>query len=206
MLLIFISFADTPHHSTQFCHELQAIYRQQEEFNFLRSIELAEVQRLEAEAKRKTKEKSRRVEQEHIRAEKTKAIEEKVAAQYFASQYLGSMHTNILDALEEEGHFHDPLQKEIEDLTIPDLLVDLRLRLDYYEAARLIADELLAEASSRAREFEERAILFRHENEIKRIKKEEETALREMEANRLAMKLKKKQAELDGEDSEHDDW
>ena len=202
MLPIIIAFTDAPHHHIKFRHASQAIYRQQEEFNFLRSIELAEVQRLEAEAKRKMKEKSRRIEQEHVRAEKIKAIEEKVAAQYFASQYLGSIHTNIFDALEEQGHFHDPLQKEIEDLTMPDLMSNLRLRLDYYEAARIIADELLAEASNKAREFEKRAILFRKETEIKRIKNEEEIALRD----RLALDLLKKQAELDGEDSEHDDW
>ena len=88
MLSIFIAFIDAPHHHIQLRDASQAIYRQQEEFNFLRSIELAEVQRLEAEAKRKMKEKSRRIEQEHVRAEKIKAIEEKVAAQYFASQYL----------------------------------------------------------------------------------------------------------------------
>ena len=85
---------------------------------------------------------------------------------------------------------------------MPDLMSNLRLRLDYYEAARIIADELLAEASNKAREFEKRAILFRKETEIKRIKNEEEIALRD----RLALDLLKKQAELDGEDSEHDDW
>ena len=47
--------------------ELDAIRRQQQEFELVRKIELAEVQRLEAEARRKAQEKERRVIQERKR-------------------------------------------------------------------------------------------------------------------------------------------
>ena len=64
----------------------QAIYRQQEEFELMRKVELAEVQRLEADARRKTQEKERRVEQEKDRAAARKTLEVKIAAQSFAHQ------------------------------------------------------------------------------------------------------------------------
>ena len=185
---------------------LQAIYRQQEEFTFLRSIELAEVQRLEAESKRKAKEKTRRIDQELIRVATKRALEEKIAAQYFSQQYLGSIHTNVFDLLQGEGHFYDPLQREIEEVTMVDLLASLRLRSDFYEAARQIADELLAAAKLRAREFENRAIIYREEKEEeKRLQELRDVAEKQMEAERIAKEKAKKDA-AEGEDSEHDDW
>jgi hypothetical protein len=185
---------------------VQAIYRQQEEFTFLRSIELAEVQRLEAESKRKAKEKTRRIDQELVRVATKRALEEKIAAQYFSQQYLGSIHTNVFDLLQGEGHFYDPLQREIEEITMVDLLASLRLRSDFYEAAREIADELLAAAKLRAREFENRAIIFREEKaEQKRLQELKDAEDKEMEADRIAKEKAKKDA-AEGEDSEHDDW
>jgi hypothetical protein len=87
-----------------------------------------------------------------------------------------------------------------------DLLASLRLRSDFYEAARQIADELLAAAKLRAREFENRAIIFREDKaEQKRLQELKDAEDKEMEADRIAKEKAKKDA-AEGEDSEHDDW
>jgi hypothetical protein len=126
----------------------------------VRKIELAEVQRLEAEHRRKALEKERRVEQELVRAAEKKTLEEKIAAQYFAQQYLGTLHTGVFDMLEDQGFFYDPLQREIEDFTIVDLLASLRTRSDFYEAAQQIADELIAAARMKAKVCTYTSLLF----------------------------------------------
>jgi Radial spoke protein 3 len=141
-----------------------------------------------------------------VRVATKRALEEKIAAQYFSQQYLGSIHTNVFDLLQGEGHFYDPLQREIEEITMVDLLASLRLRSDFYEAARQIADELLAAAKLRAREFENRAITFREDKaEQKRLQELKDAEDKEMEADRIAKEKAKKDA-AEGEDSEHDDW
>ena len=65
-------------------------------------------------------------------------MEEKIAAKFFAQQYLGSLHTNVFDMLQDQGYFYDPLQKEIEDIVLVDLLAGLRIQSDGYEAAQVI--------------------------------------------------------------------
>ena len=137
--------------------ELEAIRRQQSEFELVRKIELAEVQRLEAEARRKAQEKERRIAQERKRVEEKRKLEEKIAAKFFAQQYLGSLHTNVFDMLQDQGYFYDPLQKEIEEIVLVDLLAGLRVQSDGYEAAQEIANELIAAARAKAREYEEKA-------------------------------------------------
>ena len=151
--------------------ELEAIYRQQEEFEIVRKIELAEVQRLQAELKRRTSEKERRVEQEIKRIAERQILEEKIAAQYFAQQYLGSLHDGVFDVLEDQGFFYDPLRQEIEEITMVDLLESLMSRSKYYEASQEIVNELIAAARSKAKQCEDKAILFRIE-EGKRIETE----------------------------------
>ena len=186
--------------------ELEAIYRQQEEFELVRKIELAEVQRLEADAKRRALEKERRVEQELSRAAERKLLEEKVAAQYFSQQYLGSLHSGVFDMLEDEGFFYDPLQKEIEEITITDLIASLRVRSDLYEAAQIIADELIAGAKLKAEEFEEKALLFRKEATERKVREDiAERERKEEELRVIAEQLAAAEAagDEDGQDAEN---
>ena len=68
--------------------ELATIRRRQEEFEQDRNIELAEVQRLEAEAKRAYDEKERRMVQEEDRIVREKDVSEKVQAR---APYMFSM-------------------------------------------------------------------------------------------------------------------
>ena len=168
----------------------------------MRKIELAEVQRLEADAKRRALEKERRVEQELSRAAERKLLEEKVAAQYFSQQYLGSLHSGVFDMLEDQGFFYDPLQKEIEEITMIELIGSLRARSDLYEAAQMIADELIAGARLKAKEFEERAIAFRTELAERKIREDVLASEKKAEELRLiAEQLAKEEAAGDDADN-----
>ena len=77
--------------------ELRNIRKHQEEFEQIRNAELAEVQRLEAEAKRRWEEKERRLNQERDRVVRERAVKEKVAARAYARDYLSSLRTNLIE-------------------------------------------------------------------------------------------------------------
>ena len=77
--------------------ELRNIRKHQEEFEQIRNAELAEVQRLEAEAKRRWEEKERRLQQERDRVVRERAVKEKVAARAFAKDYLTDLHANLFE-------------------------------------------------------------------------------------------------------------
>ena len=143
--------------------ELEAIRLQQEEFEAVRNVELGEVQRLEAEARRKAQEKERRVAQERKRVAEKKDLEQKIAARSFTQQYLGALHIGVFDLLQQQGVFYDPVQKEVEDIFMVDLLAEVRQRVDCYNAAVEISLELIEEAKKRSKEFEAEAIRMRKE-------------------------------------------
>ena len=178
--------------------ELEAIHRQQEEFELVRKIELAEVQRLEAEARRKAQEKERRVNQERKRVEEKRKLEEKIAAKYFAQQYLGSLHTNVFDMLQDQGYFYDPLQKEIEEIVMVDLLAGLRLQSDGYEAAQQLVDELIADARAKARVYEEQAKVMRQQLEARLVREAGERVVMTVE-DQLAFDMRAAAAAEAGE-------
>ena len=132
--------------------ELDAIFKQQQEFEAIRSIELSEVQRLEAEARRKASERDRRIAQEKKRLSDRLALEEKVASRAFANQYLSDLHSGIFDDLQDEGYFYDPIKKEIEAQFMPDLLADITTNTRAFDSAENIADELLNNVRKLARD------------------------------------------------------
>ncbi len=162
--------------------ELAAIALQQAEFDTIRNIELAEVQRLEAELKRKAQEKERRVEQETKRKQSRRALEEKIAARSFSQQYLGSLHTSVFETLIEEGFLYDPVRKEVEELFLADVINNLKKQADAYIAAETCAAELLNASRSTAVSFGQEAIILRD-------------ALREKLARQAAEEAAKKAAE-----------
>jgi hypothetical protein len=147
-------------------------------------------------------EKERRVEQELLRAAERQILEEKIAAQYFAQQYLGSLHSGVFDTLEEEGYFFDPLQKEIEEITMVDLLASLRSRSDFYEAAQEIADELIAAARMKAKEYEDKAVILRQIALQRRIEEEAEALIQKAISDKIAAE-KFAAVEAAGEDGEN---
>ena len=126
--------------------ELAAIRRRQEDFEQARNAELAEVQRLEAEARRKFEEKQRRVTQESERIVKEKDVEEKVAARAFAKEYLTDLHENVFGGLVEDGTFYDPLVKEVEDVFMPWVTDEVVNRLDRVALSRKLATMVLESA------------------------------------------------------------
>lgn len=174
--------------------ELEAIRIQQEEYETVRNVELAELQRLEAEIKRKALEKERRIAQEKQRLEERRKLEENIAARQFSAQFLGELHINVFDALEEEGHFFDPVKREIEENFMGALLSGIVSGADYYEAASQMAAELLERARAQAKIFEAEAIRLREE-ERARIAAEEAERKRREEEERLAAEAAAKAAE-----------
>jgi len=175
--------------------ELEAIRLQQEEFSAIRNIELAEVQRLEAEAKRRFAEKERRLMQEKIRVENRRRLDEKIAARSFSRQYLGSLHASVFEELESEGVFFDPLEKEVSDIFMVEVLSVASAKAGCYDVARAMADELLADVRNKIKVFEAEAIRLRHEmyERLEREKAIAEEAARvkaaEEEAARAAAEL-----------------
>jgi len=126
--------------------ELSAIRRRQEDFEQARNAELAEVQRLEAEARRKFEEKERRVTQESERIVNEKDVEEKVAARAFAKEYLTDLHENVFGGLVDDGHFYDPLVKEVEDVFMPWVMDSVVTQLDRVALSRKLAAKVLEAA------------------------------------------------------------
>jgi len=166
--------------------ELAAIRQQQEEFEAIRNVELTEVQRLEAESRRKADERSRRVAQERQRLADRQALEEKVAARAFANQYLSDLHTGVFDDLQDEGFFFDPVKKDIEDVFMVDLLAGIGRRVTAYDAAQNISNELIQAAANKAKTFGTEAKRLRKELADKLAAEAETKRLEELEAARLA--------------------
>lgn len=148
--------------------ELEAIRLQQEEYEALRNVELAEVKRLEAESKRKNQEREKRIQQERKRVADKKELEQKIAARSFAHQYLGTLHATVFEMMEEQGLFYDPVKKEVEEVFMKNIMNSLHTRSSCYHVAAELAEELLEEARSRAREFEITAVRLREELHARR--------------------------------------
>jgi hypothetical protein len=108
--------------------ELAAMRAQQEFFNALRSAELTEVQRLEGEVKRRQDERARRLRQERDRVVCQNEVQRKVSASAFARTYLISMRYSVLAQLAEQGHFYDPLRREVQADFMPHLLAAVGAR------------------------------------------------------------------------------
>lgn len=166
--------------------ELNAIASQQLEFETIRNIELAEVQRLEAEMKRKAQEKERRLEQEAKRKRARRELEEKVAARSFSQQYLGDLHTGVFDTLQSEGFFYDPVRKEVEDLFLADVVSNVSRQVDAYNAAQELGLEMLKAAIKSSKEFGQEAVMLRKLHFEKLAKEEAARKAAEEEAARKA--------------------
>lgn len=161
--------------------ELEAIRLQQEEFENVRNVEFAEVQRLEAEIKRKEHEKERRIKQEIKRLHDRRNLEESIAARAFSNQFLGDLHVSVFDALEEQGAFYDPLQREVEELFLVDLMNGLQSNSNSYEAACQMAVEIIEQAKIKAKKIEKEAITHRRAMQARQEEERIEREAREKE-------------------------
>ncbi len=182
--------------------ELEAIRLQQEEFEMIRNVELAEVQRLEAELKRKKMERERRSLQEEKRAEDKERLEEAMAARQFTSQFLGELHDSVFDALEAEGQFFDPVQREIEQLFIPQLVTGTIDKANLYDITVQVFEEIFENAQREAEKFEKIAVEKR-EALKERLRQEEEARRKKEEEERLAAEEAARKAAEDAENAEN---
>lgn len=176
--------------------ELAAIRRRQDEFEQLRNSELAEVQRLEGEVKRKVAEKQRRLDQERERARREAQVRQKIAAAKFARQYLTGLRRAVFADMTDAGHFYDPLTKEVEEQFMPWLMDKVKGRVDQHALAQNLTRGLIerslelgqdraeayqkAVAERKAREEAERKAREEAEAEARR-KAEEEAARKRAE-------------------------
>lgn len=138
--------------------ELAAIRAKQAEYEAVRSAELAEVQRLEAEVKRRFAEKQRRIEQEAARLKRESEVREKIAAGAFARSYLSSLRRGVFTQLHENGHFYDPVRREMETLILPDVFTQVADRLNNRQtSATTVMDDVILSALSKGySKYEER--------------------------------------------------
>jgi len=175
--------------------ELAAIRNHQEKFENERNVELAEVQRLEAESKRIFEEKQRRIEQQEAALKREVEICEKVAARAFASDYLQDLHTSVFDKLMDNGTFYDPVEKEVEDEFLPWLMNQVQSETATRNQARILTDLLIENALNLAPiNYNNR--LIRIQEDKKRIEEEQE-----QEKQRLA----KEQADAEAQDETLDE-
>lgn len=183
--------------------ELEAVRLQLEEFEAIRNVELAEVQRLEADARRKLQEKQRRLAQEQKRVEEQRKLESKVAARAFAQQYLATLHDEVFDVLERDGQFIDPLRREIQELFLPKLIEGVSSQFTQYETAVRTLNEMLAAANESAATFAEEAVRIRkeeeEEQEILRLGRERDLAQAAEEARLAKEQLKQAEAPVEDE-------
>lgn len=128
--------------------ELSEIRAHQEQFEQARNAELAEVQRLEAEALRKNCEKERRYQEEKERLVAQTALQEKVAARAFAKQCISGLHSSVFSNLMASGHFYDPVHKEVSENFMPFLLQSACAQVEQVAIARTLATSLVTHALS----------------------------------------------------------
>lgn len=122
--------------------ELENIRKHKAAFEQQRNIELAEVQRLEAEELRRKSEKNRRKAQETKRVQEEEEVMEKVAARGFAKSYLTDLHTAVFESLVSSGHFFDPVEKEVEAVFMPWLRKSAGVVLGNFTTARSIVEDI----------------------------------------------------------------
>lgn len=125
--------------------ELENIRAHKARFEQQRNAELAEVQRLEAQAKRAKEEKERRVAEERQRVGEEEEVMEKVAARGFAKSFLNDLHQSVFDQLIETGHFYDPVAQEVEQQFLPWLHELVSTRLQKAQMANEVAVAVLQE-------------------------------------------------------------
>jgi len=169
--------------------ELAEIKKRQEDFQQRRNAELIEVQRLEAEAKRKMEEKQRRFDQEKQRKEERSMLREKIAARSFATSYLSGMYTDVFDDLENEGEFYDPITKQVEENFLPWLTNIVQTNLNQVLTSKMVMESILESSLEKAVttqkvKYEEYLVekAKKEAEEAKRLAEEEEARLAALQA------------------------
>ena len=182
--------------------ELAMIRRRQEEFEQTRNVELAEVQRLEAEAKRSYDEKERRKIQESERIVREKEVGEKVKARAYAKDYLGDLHENVFGNLMETGHFYDPLAKEVEEIFMPWISDGVVDELDRVALSRKLTTKVLEAAVQLGNEQALKGGNALNESALKEAEQEKSAYARLAEIERKAEEERLAAESKEGDDAE----
>lgn len=123
--------------------EVELMRQQQHEFEQRRKEEVLESQRLEAAEKRKFEEKERRKRQEKDRIRREKETREKLCARMFAKSYLTNLEQKVYARLQDEGWFHDAVEREVALDFMPWLYSQMDKELDRHRKARQLVDDLI---------------------------------------------------------------
>jgi hypothetical protein len=110
--------------------ELEELRQQQLMYAQKRKEEELERQRLEAAEQRRYEEKQRRVKQEMERIKREKETKEKLASRMYAQQYLGNLEDRVFAKLEDQGWFHDVVEREVETQFVPWLMESMTEELE----------------------------------------------------------------------------
>jgi len=123
--------------------ELANIRAQRAKFEQLRNVELAEVQRLEAEMRRRVEEKERRVRQERDRMRREEEVMKKIASRGMARKIFENVRKNVFEDMADEGHFYDPVAREIETTFLPWIQQRASSRCEERKIANVLCDNLI---------------------------------------------------------------
>lgn len=140
--------------------EIKNIKQHQFEFEQKRDAELAEVQRMEAAAKRKWEEKNRRVEQEGRRVKKEIQLSTKIAARQMAKQILDEINSNVINELIESGYFFDPIQKQVEDDFMPWIINEAAITLNLINVSEKTIDSIIQQAIQKQRQIQTQKCIY----------------------------------------------
>jgi hypothetical protein len=123
--------------------EVELMRQQQMEFEQRRKEEVLESQRLEAAEKRKFEEKERRKRQEVARIRREKETREKLCARMYSKSFLTNLEHKVFARLQDEGWFHDGVEREVTLEFMPWLYQQMDKELDRHRKARQLVDELV---------------------------------------------------------------
>ena len=126
--------------------ELEAMRKQKLEFEQRRKEEVLEAQRLEAAERRKFDEKERRKKQEIGRILRERETREKLCARMFSKSFLSTLELRVLSRLQDEGWFHDAVEREVETEFMPWLMSQTDAELQKARRAQQMVDELIRQA------------------------------------------------------------
>jgi len=137
--------------------ELKELQAHQAFFQQARNRRLATVQKLEARDIRRAEERDRRMKQEQERIEKQRQDHQAKEAARLAKQLLNDLEKKVLSTLDEQGHFYDPVRREVEKVFMPNLIQQTAESLRVYKETFANIDEILIQGMKqlRARSNEE---------------------------------------------------
>ncbi|XP_061655212.1 radial spoke head protein 3 homolog [Phyllopteryx taeniolatus] len=133
--------------------ELARLRAQQRAFEQLRNAELAEVQRLQEQERRRNEEKECRIAQQREAVRKEKETAEMIAAQACAQQFLSKLFPAVFASLRRHGYFYDPVERDIEMNFFRWLMAEVNNTLEKRNSARLLLDTIIHDIALERRDF-----------------------------------------------------